>query len=61
MDMLVEDEIVVELKAIDALLPIHEAQILSYLRLSNKRLGLLINSMFPISNRASEDLLTNSE
>ena len=42
-DMLVENEIIVELKAIDALLPIHEAQLLSYLKLSNKRIGLLIN------------------
>jgi GxxExxY protein len=42
-DMLVEDEVIVELKAIDAVLPIHEAQILSYLRLAKKRIGLLIN------------------
>lgn len=42
-DILVEDQIIVELKAIDAILPVHEAQILSYLRLTNKRIGLLIN------------------
>lgn len=42
-DLLVEDLIVVELKAIEAVLPIHEAQLLTYLRLSGKRLGLLIN------------------
>jgi GxxExxY protein len=43
LDVVVEGEIVLELKAIDSLLPIHEAQLLSYLRLSNRRLGYLIN------------------
>lgn len=42
-DLLVEDLVIVELKAIDGFLPIHEAQLLSYLKLSNKKLGLLIN------------------
>ncbi|HEY9148934.1 MAG TPA: GxxExxY protein [Gammaproteobacteria bacterium] len=42
-DMLVEDMVIVELKAVEKLLPIHKAQLLSYLRLSNKRVGLLLN------------------
>ena len=42
-DLLVEDEVIVELNAIDRLLPVHEAQLLSYLRMSDLRLGLLIN------------------
>lgn len=42
-DMLVEGSVVVELKAIEMLEPIHEAQLLSYLKLSGHRLGLLIN------------------
>jgi GxxExxY protein len=42
-DLLVEDLVVVELKAIDAIAPIHQAQILSYLKLSGKSIGLLIN------------------
>lgn len=42
-DLLVEDAVVVELKALDAISPVHRAQILSYLRLSRKRVGLLIN------------------
>jgi GxxExxY protein len=42
-DLLVEDAVIVELKAVERLLPIHEAQILSYLKLSNKKLGLLLN------------------
>jgi GxxExxY protein len=40
---LVEDLVVVELKSVDALSPVHQAQILSYLKLSGKSLGLLIN------------------
>ena len=43
LDLLVENEVVVELKAIETVLPVHKAQLLSYLRLGGKRLGLLIN------------------
>jgi GxxExxY protein len=43
LDMLVEDTVIVELKAIEALAPIHHAQLLSYLKLSGKSIGLLIN------------------
>ena len=42
-DMLVEDIIVLELKAIETILPIHEFQLLTYLKLSGMKLGLLIN------------------
>ena len=42
-DLLVEDKVIVELKAVDALNPLHEAQLLSYLKLSGNKLGLLIN------------------
>jgi GxxExxY protein len=42
-DILVEGEILLELKSVEALAPVHRAQLLSYLRLSGKRLGLLIN------------------
>jgi GxxExxY protein len=42
-DLLVNDTVVVEVKAIDTLLPIHQAQIMTYLRLSGCRLGFLIN------------------
>ena len=47
-DVLVEGQVVVELKAVDALLPIHEAQLLTYLKLSNCRIGLLINFNVPL-------------
>ena len=43
MDFVVEDKIVLELKAVDAIHAIHQAQVLTYLRLSNYRLGLLVN------------------
>ena len=43
LDLLVNELIVVEIKAVEHLLKVHEAQLLSYLRLSDKRLGLLIN------------------
>ena len=42
-DILVDNEIVLELKAIEGILPVHEAQTISYMKLSDKRLGLLIN------------------
>ena len=42
-DILVNDLVVVEVKSVEALAPIHEAQILTYLRLGGWRLGLLIN------------------
>jgi GxxExxY protein len=42
-DLLVADEIILELKAIESILPVHRAQLISYLKLANKRLGFLIN------------------
>lgn len=42
-DLLVEDQVVVELKSVEKLCEAHKAQLLTYLRLGNKRLGLLIN------------------
>ena len=42
-DILVEDTIIVELKSVERIIPIHEAQLLSYLKISGKQLGLLIN------------------
>lgn len=43
LDLLVEDAIIVELKAVEKLTPLHDAQLLSYLKLSGKKIGLLIN------------------
>ncbi len=43
LDVLVEDEIICELKAVDSINPVWEAQVISHLKLANKRLGYLIN------------------
>ncbi len=43
LDMLVNETVIVELKAVESLAPIHQAQLLTYLKLSGKRIGLLIN------------------
>jgi GxxExxY protein len=50
-DMIVGGEVVVELKSVEKLLPVHEAQLLTYLRLSEKRVSLLINFNVPVLTR----------
>ncbi len=42
-DMIVEDKVILELKSVEAMAPVHKKQLLTYLRLADKRLGLLIN------------------
>lgn len=42
-DILVENEIILELKAVEVILPVHKAQLISYLKLADKRMGFLIN------------------
>jgi len=44
-DLIVDDKVIVEIKSIDAIAPVHRKQLLTYLRLTDKRLGLLITSM----------------
>lgn len=56
-DLLVEDQLIVELKAVDALLPIHEAQLLTYLKLSGKRIGILINFNVDLLKRGLKRLV----
>jgi len=48
LDVLVEDLVICELKAVDSFLPIYTAQLLSYLKLTGKRLGYLINFNVPL-------------
>jgi GxxExxY protein len=48
LDLLVEQSVVIEIKSVDVLLPVHEAQLLTYLRLGGWRLGLLINFNVPV-------------
>jgi len=42
-DVIVNDEVIVELKSVERIMPVHEAQLLTYLKLSGKKVGLLIN------------------
>ena len=47
-DMLIENKIIIELKAVEAILPIHEVQLVTYLKLTGKAIGLLINFNVPV-------------
>jgi GxxExxY protein len=42
-DLIVNNEVIIEIKSVDCLAPIHTAQVLTYLKLSNKKIGLIIN------------------
>jgi GxxExxY protein len=48
LDLLVEDECIIEVKAVESILPVHRAQVLTYMRLTGKRLGFLINFNVPL-------------
>ena len=50
-DLVVNDEVIVELKSVERILPVHEAQLLTYLKLSGKTVGLLINFNVPLLTR----------
>jgi GxxExxY protein len=47
-DLIIENKVLVELKSVDQILPVHAAQVLTYLKLSNLRTGLLINFNVPL-------------
>jgi GxxExxY protein len=47
-DLLVENELVVELRSVDELLPVFDAQVLTYMKLADKRVGLLLNFNVPM-------------
>lgn len=57
LDLLVEDTIIVELKAVDALGPVHKAQLISYLRTTNLRLGYIFNFNAPVLRNAMERIV----
>lgn len=59
MDMLVMNKVIVELKAVENVLPIHKSQLLSYLKLSNKKLGLLINFNTPLLKNGVQRVVNN--
>lgn len=57
LDLLVEDSVIVELKTVESILPIHEAQLLTYLKLSGIQVGLLINFNVPILTQGVKRLV----
>ncbi len=59
LDLLVDGKVVVELKTVEQLLPIHEAQLLSYLRLSGCTVGLLINFNVPVLRQGVRRLVNH--
>ena len=59
MDIVIEDLVIVEIKAIEKILSAHEAQLLSYLKLYNKKVGLLINFHVPILKNGLRRIVNN--
>lgn len=59
MDIIVENLVVVEVKAVESLIPVHKAQLLSYLKLYNKKVGLLINFHVPILKKGLKRIVNN--
>ena len=51
MDLVVDQQVVLELKCVERILPVHEAQLLTYLKLSGKHVRLLINFNVPLLTR----------
>jgi len=58
-DILVEDVLILELKTVDRIHPIHEAQLLTYLKLMDKKLGLLINFNVPVLKVGIKRIVNN--
>lgn len=59
LDFVVEEAVVVELKSVEKVLPIHKAQLLSYLRLANHKLGLLINFNVQLLTKGVTRIINN--
>ena len=59
LDLLVSKQIIIELKAVDYILPVHEAQIISYLKLTNMKLGFLINFNVPLLKNGFKRFVNN--
>ena len=58
-DILVENEIIIELKALEGVLPVHEAQLISYLKLADKKMGFLINFNVPLLKNGFRRFVNN--
>ena len=61
LDLQVADQVIVEIKAIENLLPVHHAQVLSYLRLTGKPIGLLINFNVPVLVKGVKRIMNGCE
>ena len=61
LDLQVADQIIVEIKAVENLLPVHHAQVLSYLRLTRKPIGLLINFSVPVLIKGVKRIMNGCE
>lgn len=59
MDIVIENSIIVEVKAVENLIPVHDAQLLSYLKLYNKKVGLLMNFHVPILKKGLKRIVNN--
>jgi GxxExxY protein len=59
LDMLVNDGVIVEIKTVERFLPVHQVQLLSYLKLCDKRLGLLINFKVPYVTQGVKRMVNN--
>ena len=59
LDMLVNDAVIVEITTVERILPVHEAQLLSYLKLLDKRVGLLLNFKVPVLTQGIKRKVNN--
>jgi GxxExxY protein len=59
MDVIVENQVILELKTVEKILPIHEAQLLTYLKLYKRQLGLLINFHVPVLKDGIKRIVNN--
>ena len=56
-DLIVNNQVIIELKSVNQLEPVHDAQLLTYLKLANKRYGLLLNFNVPVMKQGIKRLL----
>jgi GxxExxY protein len=59
MDIVVEESVIIEIKAVERLIPVHDAQLLSYLKLAKLRVGLLMNFHVPILKSGLKRIVNN--
>lgn len=59
LDIFVEDQVILEIKAVDKIIPIHEAQLLSYLRMLNRKVGLILNFHSTVMKHGIKRIVNN--